>query len=124
MRPGITFASDFGGPASFKASDLRLASLESLLGRAGRIDDRPIDRADLIFLLKPGDLRRRVGCVALTKTDTAQSGRKVRYEKEADKPHIQPARGIADRGSLRFPGKHRIDHGRRTLRKDPHNALH
>jgi hypothetical protein len=61
-------------------------------------------------VMKRGNLRRRVGCVALTLTDTAQSGRKVCYEKEPDEPHIQPAHGIADRGAFLFPRQHRIDH--------------
>ena len=60
---------------------------------------------------------------ALATTDAAQSGRKVGREKEADKPDIQPARGIVDRGSFRFTGKHRVDHDGMTLDKDPQGAL-
>ncbi len=74
--------------------------LKGLFRRSGCIDDRPIDHADIIFLLKLGNLRCGVGCIELAATDTIQSGRKVRYEKQADKPNIQLVRGILDRGSL------------------------
>ena len=49
---------------------------------------------------------------------------KIGYEKEADKPDIQPARGVADRAPLRFTGKYRVNHDGMALRKDPDRALH
>jgi len=53
-----------------------------------------------------------------------QPGRKIGCEKEADKPDIQLARSIVDRGSLRFICKYCVDYNRMTLRKDPNRALH
>jgi len=122
-------AGDFSGPMGayihlFRASDPGLALLKGLSGRSGCIDDRPFDRADIIFLLKLGNLGRSVGCIELAATDAVQSGRKVRYEKEADKPDIQLARGILDRDSLHFIRKHRVDDDAMALRKNPQRALH
>jgi hypothetical protein len=69
-------------------SDPGLALFQSLPGRSRRIDDDPIDLANIIFLLEPGNLGRSIGCIALTTTDAAQPGRKIRYEKEAGKPDV------------------------------------
>ena len=46
----------------FGASNPGLALLKGLSGRSGCIDDRPIDRADIIFLLNLGNLGRSIGC--------------------------------------------------------------
>ncbi len=51
-------------------SDPGFALLQSLPGRPGCIDDRPIDRANIIVLLKSGNLRRGVGRDGLPLTDT------------------------------------------------------
>ena len=67
-------------------SDPGLALFQSLPRRSGCVDDRPIDRASIIFLLKSGNLRRGVGRIGLAVTDTVQPGRKVGDEKKADKP--------------------------------------
>ena len=67
-------------------SDPGLALFQSLPGRSGCIDNRPIDRANTIFLLKSGNLRRGVGGVGLAAADAVQPGRKVGDEKKADKP--------------------------------------
>src|ERR1700693_3134600 len=54
-----------------------LAQLEGLAGRSGRIDDVPIDCADILFLLQSGDLGRNVGCITLAPANALLSGRKV-----------------------------------------------
>ena len=77
-----------------------------------------------LTILEPGDLGRSVGCVALAAADAAPSGRKIRLKKEADKSNIQPACGIADRGSLRFSRKHRVGDDGMALRENPQGALH
>ena len=46
-------------------SDPGLALFQSLPRRSGCVDDRPIDRASIIFLLKSGNLRRGVGRIGL-----------------------------------------------------------
>ena len=104
--------------AASRSSDPGLALFQGLLGRSGRIDDRPVDRANIIFLLKFGNLGRRIGGVALAAADAAQSGRKIGDEKEPDKPDVQLARGIADRGSFRLTRKHRVDHDGMALRQE------
>ena len=104
--------------------DSGLALLQGLFGCSGGIDDVPVDRADIILFLKSGDLGRSVGCIALATTNAALSGRKVGLEKEADKPDIQLARGVADRGSFRCARKHRVDDNGMALDKDPDGALH
>src|SRR5260370_23054845 len=76
-----------------------LTLYQSLLRWAGCIDDCPIDRTDIIFLLKPGDFGRGVGCIARAAADAAQSGGKIGYEKEADKPDIQPMSGVPERAA-------------------------
>ena len=86
------------------------------MGCPGCIDDRPIDCADIVFFLKPGNLGGGVGCVALAAADTALSRRKISLEKEAGKADIQFARGIADRGPFRFMCKHRVDDDGMALR--------
>jgi hypothetical protein len=62
------------------------ALLQSLPGRSGCIDDRPIDGANTIFLLKSGNLRRGVGRAGLAVTVSSWSpgrprekGRQTRY---------------------------------------------
>jgi hypothetical protein len=71
-------------------SDPRLGVFQCLPGCSRCIDDSLIDRADIIFLLQSGNLRRSVGRIVLPAADTAQPGRKVRHEKETDKPLIRP----------------------------------
>ena len=100
------------------------AVIQSLPGRSRCVDDCPIGGADVIFLLQRDDLGRRVRGIALTALDAAGSGRKIGYEKEADKPDMQPARGIMHCGSFLFPGKYCVHHGGMPLGKDPHRALH
>ena len=109
---------------SIKPSECRTRPRQRLRRRSGGIDDHPIDRADIIFLLKPGDFGRGVGCIALAAADAAQSGGKIGYEEEADKPDIQFAGGVADRAPLRLTGKYRVSHDGMGLRKDPDSALH
>ena len=96
-------------------SDLDLALFQGLFWCSGCINDSPVDRTDIIFLLNFGNLRRRVGCIVFTAADTAQSGRKVSREKEPDKPDIQLARDVADQGAFRFMRKHRVDNDGMTL---------
>jgi hypothetical protein len=62
------------------------ALLQSLPGRSGCIDDRPIDGANTIFLLKSGNLRRGVDRAGLAVTVSSwwpgrprEKGRQTRY---------------------------------------------
>jgi hypothetical protein len=62
------------------------ALLQSLPGRSGCIDDRPIDGANIIFLLKSGNLRRGVDRAGLAVTVSSwwpgrprEKGRQTRY---------------------------------------------
>ena len=98
--------------------DSGLALLQGLFGCSGGIDDVPIDRANIILLLKLGDLGRGVGRIALATANASLSGRKVGCQKEADKADILLERGLADRNAFRFTGKHRIDHHGMALDKD------
>ena len=59
-----------------------LALLKSPSGRPGCIDDRPIDRANIIFLLKSGNLRLGIGRVGLPVTGKVLPGRKAGHEKK------------------------------------------
>jgi hypothetical protein len=88
-------AADFGdGDIVFSAltglsrltmDDAGLASLQRLLRCPGGVDVSPIERADIIFLLKSGNLRRGIGCIVLAAADPAQSGLEVGLKKKADK---------------------------------------
>ena len=98
--------------------DLCLALLQGLFGCSGGINDGPIDRANIILFLKPGDLGRGVGCIALATTNTALSGRKVGCQKEADKVDVMLERSLAYRSAFHFSGKHRIDYHGMALDKD------
>src|SRR5258708_3720451 len=73
------------GLSRLTRGDAGLAPLQRLLRCPGGVDVSPIDRADIIFLLKSGNLRRGIGCIALAAADTAQSGLEVGGEKKADK---------------------------------------
>jgi len=103
--------------------DSDLALLQGLFGRSGGINDVPVDRANIILFLQPGDLACGVRCIALAAANAALPGRKVGFEKKPDKADILPARGLLDRGSFRFTGKHRVDHDGMALDKDAQGAL-
>ena len=112
------------GSSGLAIGDPALALHQSLLRCAGCIDDCPVDRADFIVLLQSGNIGCGVGRVPSAAADPAQSGRKVRHQKQPDKPDIVLARGILRRRSLRFTGKHRVGHHRMALRKNAGGALH
>jgi hypothetical protein len=65
--------------------DAGLAPVQRLLRCPGGVDVSPIDGADIILLLKSGNLRRGIGSIALAMADTAQPGLEVGGEKNADK---------------------------------------
>jgi hypothetical protein len=108
MRPATTFADDYGvhpdapvsaiGTLPFCAalssrggltlSDLALASPQGKFRRSGSIDDRPIERTDIISFLKSGDLARSVGRIALATANAIHSRRKICLQKEADKLYV------------------------------------
>lgn len=111
-------------PARSALCDPALASQESLLQGPGSINYGPIDRANTILLLKFGNLRRGVGCIAPAAADAIEPGRQIGYEKEADKPDVQIARGGADRNSFNFMRKNRVHDDGMALRKRSNGALH
>ncbi len=105
-------------------SDPSLAVFQSLSWCSRCIDDDPVDCTDVVFLLKPGDLGRGVGRIALAATDAVHSGRKVGYEKEAGKRDTQLARGIVDLGPFLFMRKHCVHHDGMALGNNPDRTLH
>ena len=99
--------------------DPELACLQGLLGCPGRIDRDPIDCTYVIALLKFCDLGSSVGCIRLATSDADLPRRKVSFKKETDKPNSQPARGVADPGTLGRPRKHRVNDNGMALRQNP-----
>ncbi len=73
-------------PGRLTTSDPGLAWHQKSAWASRSIDDRPIDRANMMFLLRSGNLRRGVGRLDLAGIDTVLPGRKLQHEKKADKP--------------------------------------
>lgn len=96
-------------------SDGVLAYLQRVLWCSRRIDERPIDRADMVVFLKRRDFGCGIGRVVFAASNAMLSRRKVSLEIETDEPYVQLARVVADEGSFGLVGKYGVDHNRMTL---------
>src|SRR5581483_3847541 len=102
----------------FKCGYPAPARSQGLLRRSRSIDERPVDRADIILLLEPGDLGRRVRSVPRAPRDPGLPGLEIRDQKQSNKAVIRPVCDIADCGTFALARKYRIRNGRMALCKD------
>ena len=96
--------------------------------RSRGVDDCPVDGADIIALLKLGNLGRGVGCVGCAPSDPALPRCKIGREEDACKGDLGAACGVSDGGALCLARRHRIHHdgmplGKNRFRPPPQRVI-
>src|SRR5208282_146885 len=91
---------------------------QGLLDRAGGVDRRPVERAEVVTFLRPRNRHVGIGGVTRASPDTGQSGRQTRREKQAVEVNVAGCSRLGDSVALLRLREHGIDDRRMPGGKD------